>query len=169
MRLGAWTIRLWCTFQGRAPKIAVQTFVEMPLDAEAFLRLIRDDASAGTSALSSSQSLSMDTAQTVGRDAPGPASDPCGTFLGRFLNQDLGRLNHFQMLELGRTPTRREVLGAYLEVARRFHPNVAASLGNESLAQEMAAVYRRATEAWHELSDNQRRVTYAARLSPANG
>jgi hypothetical protein len=78
------------------------------------------------------------------------------------LSADLDALDHFQVLGVTRAATNKDLLNAYLERVKRFHPDAIPPSVDPRLAQQMRAVFRRVTEAWHVLGDETRRLKYAS-------
>jgi len=77
-------------------------------------------------------------------------------------------VTHYEVLGVPRTATPAEVRRAYLDLARRHHPDYHTKAGGSGLAaaeQEM----RRINEAWQVLGDDDRRRRYDLELLDAEG
>lgn len=85
----------------------------------------------------------------------------------KLINTDLALLDHFQVLGVTPAASRREILNAYLDAVRRFHPDALTMLGDTRLAQTARAVHRRITDAWQTLGNEERRVRYLNQLRSA--
>lgn len=73
---------------------------------------------------------------------------------------NLGKLNHYELLDVGLKATDDEVLGAFNRLARVVHPNHATELRLEGREDTIDVLFERATEAYLVLSDPRRRSSY---------
>lgn len=74
----------------------------------------------------------------------------------------------FAVLGVARSATTDQIKTAYLEAARRFHPDRLAALGLERLRAAVEAIFRRVSEAQSILLDDARRVQYLKSLDKPN-
>lgn len=74
-------------------------------------------------------------------------------------------MNMYEVLGLQKTATVVEIRSAFLDRARRFHPDQVARSGHADLRPQAERVFARMTEAHSTLSDPQRRAQYDASLS----
>lgn len=72
--------------------------------------------------------------------------------------------NLFEVLEIPLTATRDEVKQAYFVAAKRYHPDRLVSMGLESLRPDVEKIFRRVSEAYGTLFDDERRNDYKATL-----
>ena len=72
----------------------------------------------------------------------------------------LGKMNHYQLLNVGLKTTEEEVLKAYNRLARLVHPSHAPKLGLAGREEAVAVLFEQATEAYLALSDPRRRASY---------
>ena len=70
----------------------------------------------------------------------------------------------FTVLGLPRTATTEQIKTAYLEGARRYHPDRLAALGLQRLREDVEKIFRRVSEAQSTLLDETRRAEYLAAL-----
>ncbi len=75
--------------------------------------------------------------------------------------------NHYQVLDLAPDATRADIRSAYFALSKRFHPDRLFKEGHEELADQMAAVFARLTEAYDVLGRPARREAYDRSLGPA--
>lgn len=77
--------------------------------------------------------------------------------------------NLFEVLELPQAATKDEVKQAYFVAAKRYHPDRLVSMGLDALRPEVEKIFRRVSEAYGTLFDDQRRADYKATLAkPGN-
>jgi DNA-binding NarL/FixJ family response regulator len=103
-------------------------------------------ASSGNAPLQSPSRSGASLAETLRRD--------------RLMQTNVERLDHFEVLGVPPDAPRRELLSAYLSLVRRFHPDLAATLPDARLATEVRAIYRRITDAWTVLGNEEKRQAY---------
>ncbi len=72
--------------------------------------------------------------------------------------------NHYQVLDLKPDATRAEIRAAYFALSKRFHPDRLFHEGHEDLANQMAKLFARLTEAYDVLGRPARREAYDRRL-----
>jgi tetratricopeptide (TPR) repeat protein len=77
----------------------------------------------------------------------------------------LARLDHYEILGVPRNATPADVRRAYVQAARRFHPDAVARLGLDDLKREANEVFARIVRAHTTLSDATRRRDYDASLA----
>lgn len=77
----------------------------------------------------------------------------------------LADLDHYQLLGVAREAGTPELRRAYVQAARRFHPDAVARLGLEDLKREANEVFARIVRAHTTLSDPARRREYEASLA----
>ncbi len=70
----------------------------------------------------------------------------------------------FTVLGVARTATTDQIKLAYLESAKRFHPDRLAAMGLERLRGDLEKIFRRVSEAQATLLDDTRRAQYLAQL-----
>jgi curved DNA-binding protein CbpA len=70
----------------------------------------------------------------------------------------------FAVLGLQPTAGREEVKNAYFDAAKRYHPDRLVSLGLEALRPDVEKIFRRVSEAYGTLYDDDRRAEYVATL-----
>lgn len=76
------------------------------------------------------------------------------------LHQSLGERDHYQMLDIARDADATAVRSAYVNAAKRFHPDALARLGLLELCDMAQLVFSRISEAHETLSDPERRRDY---------
>jgi len=77
-------------------------------------------------------------------------------------------VTHYEVLGVARTATAAQVRRAYLDLARRHHPDFHTSAGGSGLAAAQREM-QRINEAWLVLGDPDRRSTYDLELHVAQG
>jgi hypothetical protein len=80
----------------------------------------------------------------------------------RLMQVDVERLAPHEVLGVPREAGRREVLGAYLALVRRFHPDALGALTDPTLRAAARGVYRRITDAWQTMSASMDAAAVAA-------
>jgi hypothetical protein len=78
----------------------------------------------------------------------------------------LSRLDHFELLRIGRDATAAQVREAYFELARRFHPDAHHEPALSDLRDPLEQVFRRLGEAYEVLSEPEARARYERELEP---
>ena len=81
------------------------------------------------------------------------------------LHDSLGRLNHYEMLNVPRDAGDAAIRKAYFKAAKRFHPDKLASLGLGEIRDTAAEVFAAFAEANEILSDAVQRKQYDERLA----
>jgi tetratricopeptide (TPR) repeat protein len=72
--------------------------------------------------------------------------------------------NLFEVLEIPLTAVRDEVKQAYFVAAKRYHPDRLVSMGLESLRSDVEKIFRRVSEAYGTLFDDDRRNEYKSTI-----
>ena len=72
--------------------------------------------------------------------------------------------NLFDVLDIPQTAERDEVKQAYFVAAKRYHPDRLISMGLEALRADVEKIFRRVSEAYGTLYDDERRKEYRATL-----
>lgn len=73
--------------------------------------------------------------------------------------RELGRLDYYTLLGVGRDASDEQLRGAFRRFALRYHPDRFAA-ESPALAARALAIYRRGTEAFEVLSNDERRAAY---------
>lgn len=77
----------------------------------------------------------------------------------------LDTLDYFQVLKIGPQADAAEVRAAFHRESRRFHPDRVYHLQDAALKANVHRIYKRVTEAYATLRDDERRRKYAADVS----
>jgi tetratricopeptide (TPR) repeat protein len=98
---------------------------------------------------------------------PGADDDAAATLAAEVRDKHarLARLDHYEILGVARTANGADVRRAYVQAARRFHPDAVARLGLEDLKREANEVFACIVRAHTTLSDAARRRDYDASLA----
>ena len=97
-----------------------------------------------------------------------PVANPAAVELQRIVAERLPTIDTqdlFEVLGVPRTATADQIKGAYLEAARRFHPDRLASLGLVHLKPDVERIFRRVSEAQATLLPEAERQKYLAQLA----
>lgn len=78
------------------------------------------------------------------------------------LAQVLDGLDYFQLLGIAPATTAAEVKAAFHQMSRSFHPDRVFHASDPELKERVHRIYKRVTEAYHVLRDDERRAKYAA-------
>ncbi len=81
------------------------------------------------------------------------------------LAQILDTMDYFEVLKLARTATPGEIKAAYYRGSRDYHPDKIFHTTDEALKAHVHTVYKRITEAYSVLRDDQKRNKYLADVS----
>lgn len=77
--------------------------------------------------------------------------------------------NLFQVLGVPEEASSEDVKRAYFEAAKRYHPDRLVSMGLESMRAQVDIIFRRVSEAYGTLYDDQRRSQYRAQIGGGGG
>ena len=107
-----------------------------------------------------------DTTGTTANEAVGAADDAAAVLRAEILEKHdhLGEIDHYTLLGIGRDATAGQVKRAYLQAAKRFHPDALARLGLQDLKAEAGEVFAQIAKAQTALSDADSRRDYDAAL-----
>ena len=78
------------------------------------------------------------------------------------LRAGLETLDHYQLLEVSPEAKPAAIKKAYIEAAKRYHPDVLARLGLQDIKAEASEVFSQLTQAFDVLSNSEMRKTYDA-------
>jgi curved DNA-binding protein CbpA/CheY-like chemotaxis protein len=90
---------------------------------------------------------------------PTAAEEAVRLFVTEKFNQ-LGRLNHYEVLEIPVDAPTDAVRNAFMRLARLVHPDQLGTGADEELRRRAAEIQRRVAQAWENLSDPRRRHEY---------
>ncbi len=83
----------------------------------------------------------------------------------QILAQSIDSMDYFQILKIEQTATVGEIRQAYYMVSRGFHPDKFYQLDNTELKDNVHKIYKRVTEAYTVLKDDEARAKYTADIT----